>query len=225
MTDADFKIFEAMMMQTADMTVMPNGKDPDRVIIALFDGLRGYSLDDVRRAVADHCRNNRFFPMLADIVARIDGKAEDRAAAAWAMVLKAIGRYGHTDSVRFPHPAVHYAIQQMGGWQYLCETLTNDSVPFRAKDFAGYYMTGERVADWTEASGKTRVPAYLIGAHEANNSRGGYDYTAKIWDTETGKPLDDCKAKALQSGSKHGGEVYDVSKLIKALAGRRTAEM
>lgn len=220
MTQQDFELFKKMMKQAESMTIMPNGKDIDCVTFALFEGLKQYDIEDVRRAVVEHCRTEKFFPMLADIIKRIDGDTDSKAASAWALVLKTISRHGHTDSVKFPHPAIHYAIQQMGGWRYLCETLTNDAVPFRAKDFAGYYTTGERIADWTEASGKTKVPAYLIGAHEANNGKRGLAYTVTVWDAETGKPLESCKPAELPSGKPHDGEVYDVSKLISAMTGR-----
>lgn len=187
MVQQDFEMFRKMMRAAADMTVMPNGKDTDRVIIALFEGLKQYSLDEICKAVSDHCRNERFFPMLADITSRIEGGAGDRSAAAWALVLKAVSRYGHSESVRFPSPAIHYAIEQMGGWCSFCAALTYDNMPFRAKDFAVHFSTGERVASWDHEQGKTCVRAYLPGEHEVRNR--GLGHRVPVYEVESGKPI------------------------------------
>lgn len=196
----EFQAFQELMARTADVTVMPNGKELGRTTVALFEGLEAYPFAVVAEAVAAYCRTERFFPMLADIVSRIEGKAEDRAAAAWALVLKAIARHGHWDSVRFPLPAIHYAIDQMGGWRHLCCTLTTDSIPFRARDFAGYFAVGERVAAWGDdlGPGKVRVPAYLVGEHEVNNRARGYALR-RVWDAETGQLAPEAELPALQA--------------------------
>lgn len=217
MTTEDFKTFQGIMHQAADLTVMPNGKDIERTIIALFEGLKQYGLGDVSRAVSEHCRSERFFPMLADIVRRIEGSAEDRAASAWALVLKAIERFGHSDSVRFPLPAIHYAVQQMGGWRHLCRTLTNDDLPFRAKDFERYYLIGENIASWTDAEGKTRVPSYLQGEHERNNISAGYDVPRRVWSVADGRQLSESEIPALEAPK------GDVKKLISQIVKRAKA--
>ena len=200
----EFQAFCELMERAADVTVMPNGKNLERVTVALFEGLAAYPLAVVAEAVAAHCRSGRFFPMLSDIVTRIEGKVEDRAAAAWALVLKAVARHGHWDSVRFPVPAIHYAIGQMGGWRHLCCTLTADNIPFRARDFSGHFAVGERVASWEEAAGpgpeRVRVPAYLPGEHELNNRARGYDLR-RVWDAGTGQLVPDGELPALRGAA------------------------
>lgn len=216
MTEADFPAFVDIMRRAAELTTVPNGKEVDRVTLALFEELIQYPLEPVREAVRDHCRAEKFFPMLADIVARIEGRAEDRAAAAWAMVLRAMGRFGYYDSVKFSDPATHYAIGQMGGWRYLSEHLTAESAPFRAKDFARFFGIGERVASWENAPGKVRVAPYLVGQHEAENSRKGYDRRT-VWDAVTCTPIPAEQLSALQAPGEN------VVPLVHALAANARA--
>lgn len=213
MTEAEYTAFAELMLWAADMTAVPNGKDVERVTFSLFEELASYPLERVREAVRDHCRSEKFFPMLADIVTRIEGRAEDRAAAAWALVLRAIGRFGYYDSVRFPDPAIHYAISQMGGWRYLSEHLTAESAPFRAKDFARFFAIGERLAAWEHEPGKVRVAPYLVGYHEAENSRNGHDRRT-VWDAVTCAPIPEGKLPALPAPGEN------VIPLIHSLTGR-----
>lgn len=203
MTEADFSAFAGLMDRAAELTTVPNGKDVGRVTMALFEELLPYPLERVREALSDHCRSEKFFPTLSDIVTRIEGRAEDRAAAAWAMVLKAMGRFGYYDSVRFPDPATHYAIGQMGGWRYLSEHLTAEDAPFRAKDFARFFGIGERIASWEHIPGKVRVAPYLVGQHEAENRRNGYDRRT-VWDAVTCAPIPEEQLPAPQAA---GGNI------------------
>ena len=213
MTEADYQAFAEFMERAAEITTVPNGKDIGRVTIALFEELLPYPLERVREALSDHCRSERFFPTLADIVTRIEGRAEDRAAAAWAMVLKAMGRFGYYDSVRFPDAAIHYAVAQMGGWQYLSENTTAENATFRGKDFARFYALGERIAAWVDTPGKVRVAPYLVGRHEAENAKNGYD-RRKVWDAETFRPIPAEQLPALQAPGEN------VVPLIHAIAGK-----
>ena len=214
MTEADFSAFAEIMSRAAELTAIPNGKDVGRVTLALFHALAEFPLSAVAEAVEAHCRAERFFPMLADIVSRIEGRAEDRAAAAWAMVLRAMGRFGYYDSVKFPDPATHYAIGQMGGWRYLSEHLTAESAPFRAKDFARFFGIGERIAAWENAPGKVAVAPYLAGQHEAENSRKGYDRRT-VWDAVSFRPIPAGQLPALRAPDEK-----NVISLSQALAGR-----
>ena len=196
--ERDYKRFIELMQYASELTVLPNGKDIGKMSLAFFKELASYPFEAVQAAVEAHCREEKFFPMLADIVTRIEGRSEDRAAAAWALVLKAISRYGRVDSVRFPDPAIHYAISQMGGWRNLCQTLMTEEIPFRGKDFAGYFSMGERLASWEAAPGKVRVPAYLIGEHEISNRAQGYALR-KVWDVSTGRIIPETDLPALQA--------------------------
>lgn len=195
-----------MMQWAADVTTMPNGKDLGRTAKALFDALSPYPYEAVEAAVKGSCRHERFFPMLADIVTRIEGTSEERAAMAWALVLRAMGRWGYWDSVRFPDPAIHFAIQQMGGWRRLCSSLTNDELPFRGRDFAQHYSMFDRVRH------ATSVPAYLAGAHELNNRRHGLERPRRVYDAVTGEPVPEGELPTLPDARAVG--------FVRALAGK-----
>lgn len=156
--------FRELMRRAAALTVMPGGKDLGRTTEALFEALRPYPFAAVLDAVRAYCRSERFFPMLSDIVTHIEGRAVERAALAWVMVLRAVRRYGRYESVRFPSPATHWAVVQMGGWRRLSAMLTDENERFVARDFERLYALGERAV----ASGAP-VPDHLRGEHEALN--------------------------------------------------------
>jgi len=194
MRKQDWPKFRELMAHAANLTAMPNGKNIENVAASYFAELERYPLEAVAGAVRGYCRANRFFPALADIVTAIEGPEEDRAALAWASVLRAMSRWGYYDSVRFPDPAIHYAIAQMGGWMHLCATLRNDTEPFRRKDFAGYYATGRRLG-----AGAKPAP-YLMGAHEADGRTRGFAAARCVYDTGTGRRVPESELPALAGG-------------------------
>jgi hypothetical protein len=188
MKNEQYKDFEAIMSRAALLTFQQRGKDWRALVTAMFEELAAYDLEAVRAAVAGHVRAEKFFPTLADIAARIDGSSEDRAALAWTTVVHAVERIGRVHSVRFSSPAIHYAIEHMGGWQSLCSTLTGVEIKWRGKDFARFFEMGERLASWEDEPGKARVSPYLVGVYEALNRRGGYELPNVI-NAETGAPI------------------------------------
>ena len=86
--------------------------------------------------------------MFADIVCQIENTPDERALLAWGLVLKVSRKYRLRESIRFPHPAIHFAIEQMEGWTEFYKTLTPDNKDFRAKTFMSYYKLGEKIATW-----------------------------------------------------------------------------
>ena len=214
MTSEQYNDFEAIMSRAALLTFQQRGKDWRALVTAMFEELAAYDLESIRAAVSAHVRSEKFFPTLADIATRIEGGSDARAALAWAVVVRAVERLGHSLSVRFPSPAYHYAIEQMGGWQKLCATLTDDEVKWRGKDFERFFEIGERVASWEHEPGKVCVPPYLMGWHETNNRRGGHALPDVI-DVATGKPMKDFRA-ALPEPEDPAGVVMKLVKGMKA---------
>jgi hypothetical protein len=212
MTSDQYNDFEKIMNRAALLTFQQRGKDWRALITAMFEELGDFSLDSVRDAVAGHVRAEKFFPALADIVRRIEGGSETRAALAWAVVARAVTKLGRTASVRFPSPAYHYAIEQMGGWQKLCASLRDEDLPFRGREFARFFEAGERVASWGNEPGKVRVPPYLMGWHEINNRRCGQELP-DIVDAQTGSPINGFRAALPESD--RGSEV--VMRLMKGM--------
>ena len=184
MREQDHEAFQKLMDRAAIVTVLQNGRDFDDLKTALFLALQEYTLDEVTRAVAEHCRASRFFPMLADIVIRIEGSVEDRAALAWSLVRKTIRRYGTGRNLRFPHPAIHYALDKMGGWWSLNRLLDSDNEQWKFREFARFYRLGEKYASWNGEYGKEKVLPYLPSEY----GRRGKELP--IYDAETGELVD-----------------------------------
>ena len=148
MTDNDRKAFDEIFDLVGEMTIMPSGKDLGRMKKVLFFGLSDYPLNVIADAAKAHCRVSRFFPMLADIIMQIEGSVEDRAALAWSLILKAKRKYRRNKSLRFPVPAIHYAIECMGGWEHLYWSIDDNNESFRAKEFFRFCRLGEKNATW-----------------------------------------------------------------------------
>lgn len=187
MIEQDFAEFKEIMGRAALLTYTQKNKDWADLLTAMFEELICYPLEAVRGAVSAHVRAAKFFPALADIVTRIEGTGDDRSALAWRIVVKAVERNGQYDSIRFPSPAYHYAIANMGGWVSLCKNLTEDNEPFRGKEFMRFFKLGEQHADWEIREGKVRVPMYLAGLCETQNRGRGIALPAKVYDAGTGE--------------------------------------
>ena len=148
---------------------------------------------EIKRALEEHMGHSPYMPKPSDIREILEGSEDDRAALAWAEVLRAMGRWGYYDSVKFPDPAIHFAISQMGGWMHLCATLKDETIPFRGKDFAQYYAMGKRLGP------QARPVAYLVGKHEAN-ARERNCHFRRVYDTATGKAIPESELPALGDG-------------------------
>ena len=76
MTNSDSQEFLSFMRLMSMVTILPNDKNIDDVINALFVMLEAYPFDAIREAVKKHCMTSRYFPMLADIVCNLDNSTD-----------------------------------------------------------------------------------------------------------------------------------------------------
>lgn len=150
--------------------------------------MAGYPIEEVEAALRHHMAESPYMPKPADLIRQIDGTAEDRAAAAWAMLERAVMKCGHYQDVRFPDPAIHYAVDQMGGWRVVSLTF-ND---FKRRDFERHYRRGERVASFGDEPGKVQVSPYLLGECHASNAMRGYATALKVFGPD-GARLDEAE--------------------------------
>mgnify|MGYP000871553869 FL=1 len=84
-----------------------------------------YTLDQVRKALTAHAMDperGQFAPKVADVVRVLSGTSTDRAALAWGKALEAMGSVGAYTDVVFDDPAIHAAIEDLGGWPKVCRT-------------------------------------------------------------------------------------------------------
>lgn len=162
----DYERFLAVMGATAEMLNQP--KLTPLGLRTMFAVLQRYPIEAVEAAIQKHMEESPYMPKPCDIIRNIEGTAEERALIAWGYVLMAIARYGHYQSVKFDDPAIHYAIDNMGGWHLICQAL-NEELPFMKKDFVKHYIRGERVASWDN------VTEHFVGEYELHNARGGHN--------------------------------------------------
>lgn len=129
---------------------------------------RPFTLEQVRKAFTAHATDaerGRFPPMPADIVKHLQGTQTDRSLIAWGKVLEAIQRVGAYQSVGFDDPAIHAAVEDLGGWTTICRGTTAE-LPHLQRRFCEAHRayTGR---------GSFAFPAYLIGESEAANRTAG----------------------------------------------------
>jgi len=82
-----------------------------------------FTLEEVSKALTAHvtdAERGQFAPKVADIVRVLSGTTTDRAALAWGKVLGAISAVGAYSDVVFDDPAIHAAIEDLGGWVKIC---------------------------------------------------------------------------------------------------------
>jgi hypothetical protein len=84
-----------------------------------------FTLEQVSKALTAHATDperGQFAPKVADLVRILAGTHTDRAALAWGKVHEAMGAVGAYTDVVFDDPAIHAAIEDLGGWPKVCRT-------------------------------------------------------------------------------------------------------
>lgn len=88
-----------------------------------------YSLEQIRKAMTAHAtdpEHGQFAPKVADVVRILSGTHTDRALLAWGKTLDAMSRVGAYSDVVFDDPAIHAAVEDLGGWVKICRSETKD---------------------------------------------------------------------------------------------------
>lgn len=115
-----------------------------------------FTIDQVAKALTAHVTDpdrGQFAPKVADIVRILAGTTTDRAALAWGKVLAAISSVGAYSDVVFDDPAIHAAIEDMGGWVKVCRG---------------------------EMSELSHLQHRFCQAHKAYTGRGTFDYPRRL---------------------------------------------
>jgi len=130
--------------------------------------LRIYDLAAVQDALYRHLRVSKFAPKIAEVVALIEGGAQDNALKAWSSVERGIRVVGPHRDVVFDDAVAMRVVADMGGWVKLCE-VDDKGLPFVAREFENRYRG-------YAAQGKpVEHPAILSGIANAHNRKGGHD--------------------------------------------------
>jgi len=130
-----------------------------------------FELDQLQKAFTAHATDpdqGRFCPKVADLVRILQGTHTDRAALAWGKAFEAMSAVGAYQDVVFDDPAIHAAIEDLGGWPKVCRTETKE-LPFLQNRFCQ--------------------------AHKAYTGRGTFDYPRRL--TGDRSPDHEYEAKGL----------------------------
>lgn len=102
------------------------GKDVSSFTMGVWwEACRNFDMSQVSKAMQKHATDadrGQFAPKVADIVKALAGTTTGRAAIAWGKVLGAMSAVGAYTDVVFDDPAIHAAIEDLGGWPKVCRT-------------------------------------------------------------------------------------------------------
>jgi Domain of unknown function (DUF6475) len=90
-----------------------------------WSACEGLSLEQLTKAMNTHAKDperGQFAPKVADVVRILQGTHTDRSLLAWGKVLDATNGVGAYQDVVFDDPAIHAAVNDVGGWVKLCRT-------------------------------------------------------------------------------------------------------
>lgn len=106
------------------------GKDVSRFALDVWwQACQPFTLDQVSRALTRHAMDaerGQFAPKPADLVRQLSGTVSDKAMLAWGKTLDAASRVGAYTDVVFDDPAIHAAIEDLGGWPKFCRGDVKD---------------------------------------------------------------------------------------------------
>lgn len=128
-----------------------------------------FSFEQVSKAITAHAMDpdrGQFAPKPADLIRALQGTATDRSLIAWGKVLDAIQRVGAYTSVAFDDPAIHAAVDDMGGWPTICGGKVDD-LPFLQRRFCETHRA-------YAARPTLGHPGVLMGLHDQTNGARGY---------------------------------------------------
>lgn len=88
-----------------------------------------FEFEQVAKAMTAHAMDadkGNFPPKPADIVRQLAGTKTDKSMLAWGKAFDAASRVGAYTDVVFDDPAIHAAIEDLGGWPKFCRTETSE---------------------------------------------------------------------------------------------------
>lgn len=101
----------------------------DALIGMYWRGCQRWDFDQVQVAVERltyDAEAGKFPPKIGDLTRVLEGTHSDRAQLAWGKALEAMSSVGAYTDVVFDDPAIHAAIEDLGGWPKVCRTETKE---------------------------------------------------------------------------------------------------
>jgi hypothetical protein len=121
-----------------------------------WQACENFDFEQVSKALTKHAMDaerGMFPPKPADLVRQLEGTATDKAMLAWGKLFEAMGRIGAYTDVVFDDPAIHAAVEDLGGWVKICRI---------------------------ETSQLSYLQHRFCEAHRAYTSRGQFDYPRRL---------------------------------------------
>lgn len=101
----------------------------DALIAMYWRGCQQWDYEQVVKAVDALTRDaeaGKFPPKIGDLTRALQGTHTDRAQLAWGKALEAMSSVGAYTDVVFDDPAIHAAIEDLGGWPKVCRSETKE---------------------------------------------------------------------------------------------------
>lgn len=139
-SDVELKELLIAFFEVHGITVTPGG------LAMWIDGLAGLTTQGIAEALRRFNRESSEYPKPATVrkYAGLEGLTDEkRAEIAWGTVRRTILSYGAYYAVNFNDPLVNAAIRNIGGWESLCNTPTDELV-WKEKSFVQAYVTVAR---------------------------------------------------------------------------------
>lgn len=135
------------------------------VLEIYIEALSDYPLSEIKKAVSYFIKNSDKMPKVSDFIGYFNGgglSLDDRAELSWALVLKAIDKYGTYKSFTFKDKAIRKALETVN-YTVICETLETE-MNWKKAEFIKVYKTYAKLNPDSYPA-----PDYIAGFFELNN--------------------------------------------------------
>lgn len=162
--ETDFLEFSTLLQNIS--TMMYKSTQSAEMLLFYFNALADeMNIDQFKAALMAHTKDVKdckFFPQPGLLLSQHKRISEQGTKQSWLRVVNAVRLIGKNRTVTFDDPKIHAAIQSMGGWVHLCETLNVDDSRSMA-----------RFVDAMNSSDITKAPVLLLGVADVSNASNG----------------------------------------------------
>jgi hypothetical protein len=138
-------------------------------LVAVYtDALSSFTIEQLQAAGRVLLRSGEYFPKPVDFVKAIEGHPDDKAAAAWGLLVEVLRDDGAWATLEVADdPAWCHALEQVfGSWIRAGDTLPDEASPMHAS-LRKQFMQAYRA--YQNSGRQITLPKKLAGRHEAAN--------------------------------------------------------
>lgn len=111
--------------------------DADAITV-WFELLKDLPGASVKAAIVHMAKTTKAFPSVAEIRQLAEAEKKDYSAA-WAELIGQIQREGYCGTPRFQDPLLMKVVERLGGWKYICQTMTESNTTTYRAQFRDIY--------------------------------------------------------------------------------------